>query len=82
MVEEIDEHKFYEEVLNSEDTWLIDFYASWCGHCHSFAPHFSKLAKVRIHLIFGIFQREIKPSLKGYVPRYRLRSTFQTTGVE
>lgn len=45
LVEEIDEHKFYDEVLNSEEAWLIDFYASWCGHCHTFAPHFSKLAK-------------------------------------
>ncbi|XP_057305172.1 dnaJ homolog subfamily C member 10-like [Hydractinia symbiolongicarpus] len=45
MVEDLDETRFYEEVIDGEDPWLVDFYAPWCGHCHSFAPHFSKLAK-------------------------------------
>ena len=29
---------FKEEVLNSEKTVLIDFYADWCGPCKMFSP--------------------------------------------
>ncbi|MBQ2937334.1 MAG: thioredoxin [Clostridia bacterium] len=29
---------FKEEVLNSDKTVLIDFYADWCGPCKMFSP--------------------------------------------
>ena len=29
---------FDEEVLNSDKTVLIDFYADWCGPCKMFSP--------------------------------------------
>jgi len=45
LVAEADYQTFYDEILNSNDAYLIDFYTSWCGHCHTFAPHYSKLAK-------------------------------------
>lgn len=25
-------------------TWVVEFYNSWCGHCHRFAPIFKSLA--------------------------------------
>ena len=46
IIQVLDEYNFIDGVLNGEDAYLVDFYAPWCGHCHSFAPHYEKLAKV------------------------------------
>ncbi|MBO4815699.1 MAG: thioredoxin [Clostridia bacterium] len=49
----ITEENFEEEVLNSEKTVLIDFYADWCGPCKMQSPIIDKIAEERNDIKVG-----------------------------
>ena len=36
---------FDEKVLKSEDVWIVEFYAPWCGHCKRLTPEWEGAAK-------------------------------------
>ena len=44
MVLKITEENFEKEVVNSEKTVILDFYADWCGPCKMMSPVIDEIA--------------------------------------
>jgi thioredoxin 1 len=47
MADTITESTFQEEVLDSDQTVLVDFWAEWCGPCHAVSPILAQIAEER-----------------------------------
>lgn len=46
------ESNFNSKVLKSDEMWMVEFFAPWCGHCQKLAPEYMKLADA----LKGIFK--------------------------
>ncbi|WEL19844.1 thioredoxin [Candidatus Nanohalococcus occultus] len=62
MPEEITEDNF-EDVKNSDDTWVIDFWAEWCGPCKQYAPTFKEVSEETEGVKFGKIDMEAHQQL-------------------
>ena len=42
-----------EEAVNSGETWVVDFWASWCGPCKKLAPIYEEVSEEIENVNFG-----------------------------
>ena len=54
---------FKNEVLDSEKTVLLDFWASWCGPCSMIAPVIHEIAEERADITVGKINVDEQPGL-------------------
>ncbi|CAN0527562.1 unnamed protein product, partial [Ectocarpus sp. 8 AP-2014] len=43
-VVDLTENNFKEMVLDSDEMWLVEFFAPWCGHCKKLEPEWESAA--------------------------------------
>lgn len=58
----LEDGNFDENVFKSKDSWFIEFYAPWCGHCKKLEPEWFNVAR----------------SLKGEVKVAKVDATVHT----
>lgn len=42
---DLTESNFDRLVTQSDEVWIVEFFAPWCGHCQQFVGEYSKAAK-------------------------------------
>lgn len=70
---ELTDANFEKLVLNSEDMWLVEFYAPWCGHCKNLKPIWASAAtelkgKVKLGAVDATVHTQIASQyeIRGY----------------
>ncbi|KAL5018533.1 hypothetical protein ScPMuIL_004255 [Solemya velum] len=68
---ELTDSNFEKLVLNSEDMWMVEFFAPWCGHCKNLAPHWASAAtELKGKVKFGALDATVHTVMGG---RYGVR---------
>ena len=55
----------FKDVIDNNDTVIIDFWASWCGPCRSFAPTFEAASDQHSDIVFAKVNTEEQQELAG-----------------
>jgi len=71
-VVELTDDNFDEIVMNSNDVWLVEFFAPWCGHCKNLAPEWEKAA--------SDLKGQVKVGAVDATVHQRLAQTYEIKG--
>ena len=63
MLIDVTSANFEKEILNSEKTVLLDFWATWCGPCQMIAPTVHEIADERADILVGKINVDDQPAL-------------------
>ena len=53
----------FDEVVQTNDIVLVDFWASWCGPCRQFAPVYEAVSEQHPDVVFGKVDTEAEQEL-------------------
>lgn len=56
----------FAETVSGNDIVLVDFWASWCGPCRSFAPVYESVSQDNPDIVFAKVDTEAEQGLAGY----------------
>ena len=69
-------NNFHEEVLNSEKSVLLDFFADWCGPCQRVLPVIDEIARENPDIKVGKINVDEQPELASKFRVYTIPALF------